>query len=99
MKLETLTIDGARAAVASGAMTATAVAELHYARIDSQDGEINSFLALSRERAMAQAAKIDGMAAKGEALPRVGWGSGGDQGRAGDAGGSGYGWVADSEGL
>jgi aspartyl-tRNA(Asn)/glutamyl-tRNA(Gln) amidotransferase subunit A len=71
MKLETLTIDGARAAVASGALTATAVAELHYARIDSQDGEINSFLAGSRERAMAQAAKIDGMAAKGERLPAL----------------------------
>ena len=37
----------------------------------SQDGEINSFLALSRERAMAQAAKIDAMAAKGEALPAL----------------------------
>src|SRR5271154_4233240 len=69
MELESLTIDGARAAVASREMTAAAVAELHYARIDSQDGEINSVLALSRERAMAQAAKIDGMAAEGEALP------------------------------
>jgi aspartyl-tRNA(Asn)/glutamyl-tRNA(Gln) amidotransferase subunit A len=52
-------------------MTASAVAEQHYARIGSRDGEINSFLALSRERAMAQAAKIDGMAAKGEALPAL----------------------------
>jgi len=69
MELESLTIDGARAAVASGEMKASALAELYYARIDSHDGEINSFLALSRERAMAQAAKIDGMAAKGEALP------------------------------
>ena len=78
MELESLTIDGARAAVASGEMTATALAELHYARIDSQDARINSFLALSRERAMAQAAKIDGMAAKGEALPALAgcrWGS------------------------
>ena len=71
MRLEGLTIDEARAAVASGTMTAAAVAELHYARIGSRDGEINSFLALSRERAMAQAAKIDGMAAKGEALPAL----------------------------
>jgi aspartyl-tRNA(Asn)/glutamyl-tRNA(Gln) amidotransferase subunit A len=71
MELETLTIDSARAAVVSGAVTATAVTELHYARIDSRDGEINSFLALSRERAMAQAAKIDGMAAKAEALPAL----------------------------
>jgi aspartyl-tRNA(Asn)/glutamyl-tRNA(Gln) amidotransferase subunit A len=69
MELESLTIDGVRAALASGQMTATAVTELHYARIGSQDAEINSFLALSRERAMAQAGKIDGMAANAEALP------------------------------
>ena len=55
--------------MASGEVTATALAEAHYARIAAEDGAINSFLALSRERALAQAAKIDGMAAKGEALP------------------------------
>jgi aspartyl-tRNA(Asn)/glutamyl-tRNA(Gln) amidotransferase subunit A len=69
MELETLTIDGVRAAIAAGLASATALAELHYARIESEDHQINSFLALSRERAIAQAAKIDGMAAKGEALP------------------------------
>jgi aspartyl-tRNA(Asn)/glutamyl-tRNA(Gln) amidotransferase subunit A len=73
MELGGMTIDSVRAAVASGATTATAVAEEHYARIAAEDGPdgkgINSFLALSRERAMAQAAKIDAMAAKGEALP------------------------------
>jgi aspartyl-tRNA(Asn)/glutamyl-tRNA(Gln) amidotransferase subunit A len=69
MELESLTIDGARAAMAAGETNATALAELHYARINSQDGRINSFLALSRERAMTQAAKIDAMAAKGEKLP------------------------------
>jgi aspartyl-tRNA(Asn)/glutamyl-tRNA(Gln) amidotransferase subunit A len=71
MELETLTIDGVRAAVASGEVTASDMAKLHYARIDSQDGAINSFLALSRERALAQAAKIDRMAANGEALPSL----------------------------
>ena len=69
MELENLTIDAARSAVASRKTTATALAELHYAQIESGDRRINSFLALSRERAMAQAAKIDEMAAKGEALP------------------------------
>ena len=67
-----LTIDGARAALLLATTTATAVAEEHYARIAADDGQregINSFLALSRERAMAQAAKIDAMAAKGDALP------------------------------
>ncbi len=71
IELESLTIDGARAAVASGETTATALAELHYGRIDAQDIEINSFLALSRERALAQAAKIDALAAKGDALPAL----------------------------
>jgi aspartyl-tRNA(Asn)/glutamyl-tRNA(Gln) amidotransferase subunit A len=73
MELGGMTIDGVRAAIASGKTTATAIAEEHYARIAAGDGPdgkgINSFLALSRERAMAQAAKIDAMAAKGDALP------------------------------
>lgn len=71
MELESLTIDGVRAAVASRETSAVAVAERHYAEIESRDGEIHSYLALSRERAMAQAAKIDGMAAKGETLPAL----------------------------
>jgi aspartyl-tRNA(Asn)/glutamyl-tRNA(Gln) amidotransferase subunit A len=72
MELESLTgltVDAARAAMASGEVTATALAELHYGRIAAEDRKINSFLALSRERAMRQAAKIDGMAARGESLP------------------------------
>jgi aspartyl-tRNA(Asn)/glutamyl-tRNA(Gln) amidotransferase subunit A len=71
MKLESLTIDTVRDAVASGETTATATAEFHYAQIDAKDAAINSFLALSRQRAMAQAEKIDGMAARGEALPAL----------------------------
>jgi aspartyl-tRNA(Asn)/glutamyl-tRNA(Gln) amidotransferase subunit A len=69
MELESLTIDGARAAIVSRQVTATDLAERHYARISAQDGTINSFLSLSRERALMQAAKIDEMAAKGEELP------------------------------
>ena len=66
------TIQEVRAAIASGEATATAIAEKHYARIAAEDGPsgrgINSFLARSRERALAQAAKIDAMAASGDAL-------------------------------
>jgi aspartyl-tRNA(Asn)/glutamyl-tRNA(Gln) amidotransferase subunit A len=69
------TIDGVRAGVADGSAKATAMAELHYARIAADDGNkgkgINSFLALSKERALAQAAKIDALAAKGEELPTL----------------------------
>jgi aspartyl-tRNA(Asn)/glutamyl-tRNA(Gln) amidotransferase subunit A len=71
MELKDLTIEGVRAAVASGDTTATALAEQHYGRIEARDGEINSFLALSRDRAMAQAARIDALAAKGETLPAL----------------------------
>lgn len=69
MEFESLTIDAARSALASGSITATELAEQHYAEIASHDEEINSFLALSRERAMAQAQKIDGIVARGESLP------------------------------
>jgi aspartyl-tRNA(Asn)/glutamyl-tRNA(Gln) amidotransferase subunit A len=69
MELEKLTIDEARRAIAAGETTATSLAELHYSRIGTRDPEINSFLALSRDRAMVQAAKIDDKAAKGEPLP------------------------------
>jgi aspartyl-tRNA(Asn)/glutamyl-tRNA(Gln) amidotransferase subunit A len=69
MEIENLTIDAVRTGIASGKVKATDLAEQHYARIGERDGVINSFLALSRERALARAAKIDGIAAKGEALP------------------------------
>jgi len=76
MELGSLTIEAVRAGVADGSTMATAVAEAHYARIAAEDGTadtggkgINSFLALSRERAMAQAERIDRLAAKGDALP------------------------------
>ena len=66
-------IEEVRTAIASGATTAAAVAEKHYARIAADDGaegkNINSFLTLSRDRALAQAAKIDALAARGDALP------------------------------
>ena len=76
--LGSMAIEEVRKSVASGAATATAVAEQHYARIAADDGPaseggkgIHSFLALSRERALKQAARIDAMAAAGEALPAL----------------------------
>jgi len=67
--LKSLTIDEVRSAVAAGKTTATAVAETHYERIAAEDKEIHSYLSLSRERALTQAAKIDAMAQRGEVLP------------------------------
>ena len=70
------TIDQVCTAIAQGNTTATALAEQHYARIAALDppsvaNGINSFLALSRDRALAQAARIDAAAARGDALPTL----------------------------
>jgi aspartyl-tRNA(Asn)/glutamyl-tRNA(Gln) amidotransferase subunit A len=67
--LTSLTIDEFRETIAAGWTTATALAEAHYSRIAAEDGKINSYLALSRDRALAQAAKIDAMAQRGDVLP------------------------------
>ncbi len=73
LSLEGLTIAKARSAVASGQISAVALAEQHFERIAAIDGPtgqgINSYLALSRERALSQAARIDSQVAAGETLP------------------------------
>ena len=67
------TITDIRTALTGGSTTATAVATEFLSRIREGDQiagqEINSFLSLSEERAMAQAARIDAMVADGSALP------------------------------
>jgi aspartyl-tRNA(Asn)/glutamyl-tRNA(Gln) amidotransferase subunit A len=67
------TIDSVRSAIAAGTTTATALADAHYARIAAEDGPegkgINSYLALTRDRAYAQASRIDALAAAGQPLP------------------------------
>jgi len=72
MNLGSLTIDGARSAVQERKTSAVALAESHYAKIESDDPKIGAFLTLSKERAMVQAAKMDALAAKGEKLPPLG---------------------------
>ncbi|WP_245632143.1 Asp-tRNA(Asn)/Glu-tRNA(Gln) amidotransferase subunit GatA [Edaphobacter aggregans] len=67
--LTELTIAEVREAIAAGRTTATELAAMHYKRIAAEDVKINSYLALSRDRALAQAAKIDAMADRGEVLP------------------------------
>ncbi|MGA9473393.1 MAG: Asp-tRNA(Asn)/Glu-tRNA(Gln) amidotransferase subunit GatA [Terriglobales bacterium] len=62
-------IAGIRSAVAERRMTAVAVAGEFYARIKRDDAEIGAFLTLCEDRAFAQAARIDKMAAAGEPLP------------------------------
>lgn len=62
-------IDCIRRQVADGTKTAQAFAEETYARIGAVDSRIHAYLALSRERALQQAKKIDAMAESGQTLP------------------------------
>ena len=67
------TISEVRTALTSGSTTATAIATEFLSRIKTGDQlagqEINSYLSLSEERALLQAARVDAMVAAGSALP------------------------------
>ena len=68
LNLETLSLSAARNAVVTGARSAVTLANDHYDRIAAFDPTIHSYLALSRERALSQATKIDEAAKAGNAL-------------------------------
>ena len=72
MNLNLLTIDAARSAVQERKTSAAALADSFYAKIESDDPKIGAFLTLSKERALAKAAEMDALAAKGEELPPLG---------------------------
>jgi aspartyl-tRNA(Asn)/glutamyl-tRNA(Gln) amidotransferase subunit A len=57
------------AAITSGVIKATDLAAAYYARIAALNPQLNVYLSLSRDRALAQAAEIDARAAKGDPLP------------------------------
>jgi aspartyl-tRNA(Asn)/glutamyl-tRNA(Gln) amidotransferase subunit A len=50
-------------------ISARELADEYYARIDRRNAELNAFLTLSRERAYAQAERVDTAVAGGESLP------------------------------
>lgn len=64
-----VSIAGIRSAVASGEVTATALAESYLARISEEDPRIHSYLSVDRDYTLAQAARIDELAKTGEPLP------------------------------
>src|SRR3954464_7275973 len=64
-----LTAISTRNAIEQRQMTATSLAEAFYEKISTDDKHIHAYLTLSRERAMAQAARIDALADKGDPLP------------------------------
>ena len=58
-----------RAEIADGRTKAADLAAGYYQRIEKLNPRLNVYLSLTKERALAQAARIDAMAAKGEPLP------------------------------
>lgn len=73
----TRTIRSARYAIISGESSAVALADSYYDTIAAEDPQIHAWLSLSRERATAQAHRIDDLAKSGElaneeALPLAG---------------------------
>jgi aspartyl-tRNA(Asn)/glutamyl-tRNA(Gln) amidotransferase subunit A len=69
MDLNLLTIDAARSAIQNRTTTSMALVESFYARIQKEDAQIGAYLTLGKERALAQADRIDRMAAEGKQLP------------------------------
>jgi aspartyl-tRNA(Asn)/glutamyl-tRNA(Gln) amidotransferase subunit A len=62
------TLADLRAEIASGRTKASDLATGYYARIEKLNPRLNIYLSLTKERAMAQAARIDALAAKGDPL-------------------------------
>ena len=52
--------------IASGAVKAVDLAASYYDRIAALNAQLNVYLALTKERALEQAARVDAMAAKGD---------------------------------
>jgi len=60
-----------RGRIAAGQLKAADLASEYYARIEQKNPHLNVYLSFTRERAMAQAARIDDLASKGDPLPAL----------------------------
>jgi aspartyl-tRNA(Asn)/glutamyl-tRNA(Gln) amidotransferase subunit A len=67
--MTTWTIDGVRKALAARKISARELAKDFFGRIATENPRLNAYLALSPERAFAQADKVDTAIADGEMLP------------------------------
>lgn len=65
------TVASVRKALAAKTISARELASEFYARIGRRNSELNAYLALSSERAYAQADRIDAAIARGESLPSL----------------------------
>jgi len=71
MSIDLLTVESARAAVLEKQTTATALVDAFYAKIEAEDADTGAYLTLCKDRAYAQAARIDALADKGDELPAL----------------------------
>jgi aspartyl-tRNA(Asn)/glutamyl-tRNA(Gln) amidotransferase subunit A len=71
MDLNSLTISAIRASLAGKKHSSAQLVTEFYHKIQAEDPAIHAFLALSEERAMAQARLMDDLVAKGAPLPRL----------------------------
>jgi aspartyl-tRNA(Asn)/glutamyl-tRNA(Gln) amidotransferase subunit A len=69
MNIDLLTVESTRVAVLEKQTTATALADAFYAKIEAEDPKIGAYLTLCKDRAYAQAARIEALADKGDDLP------------------------------
>jgi aspartyl-tRNA(Asn)/glutamyl-tRNA(Gln) amidotransferase subunit A len=63
------TLAALRAGIVAGTTKAADLAASYYDRIAQKNPRLNVYLSLTKERALAQAARIDDLAAKGDPLP------------------------------
>jgi aspartyl-tRNA(Asn)/glutamyl-tRNA(Gln) amidotransferase subunit A len=66
---KTPTLAALRAGIAAGTTKATELAASYYKRIEQINPRLNAYLSLTKERALAQADRVDALAAKGDSLP------------------------------
>lgn len=67
--LNVLTVASTRTAIEQRQVTASAVVDAFYRRIETDDKDVHAYLTLCQDRARAQAARIDALADKGDPLP------------------------------
>jgi aspartyl-tRNA(Asn)/glutamyl-tRNA(Gln) amidotransferase subunit A len=72
MDINLLTVSSTVAAVQERQITATALAEKFYEKIGAENAKTNAYLTLAKDRALAQADRIDRIADKGDPLPALG---------------------------
>ncbi len=60
---------GVRDGIAAGTLKAVSLVEDYFSSIDEKNGEINAYLSLNREAALAKASSVDDAVQRGERLP------------------------------